>query len=69
MNIQTLLNQASKILNNSSSVSAKLDSEILLSKVLKKNRKYLIFNSKKELKKKNIKSFNFLLERRKKANQ
>jgi len=67
MNIQTLLNQASKILNNSSSVSAKLDSEILLSKVLKKNRKYLIFNSKKELKKKNIKSFNFLLERRKKG--
>ena len=45
MNIQTLLNQASKILNNSSSVSAKLDSEILLSKVIKKNREYLILNS------------------------
>ena len=51
MNIQTVLNQASKILYNSSSTSPKLDSEILLSEVIKKNRKYLILNSNKELKK------------------
>ena len=67
MNIQTVLNQASKILNNSSNTSFKLDSEILLSEVIKKNRQYLILNSNEELKKENIKLFNYLLKRRKKG--
>ena len=67
MNIQTLLNQASKTLNNSSNTSSKLDSEILLSKIIKKNRQYLILNSNEELKKENIKSFDYLVKRRKKG--
>ena len=67
MNIQTALNKASKMLHNSSSSTPKLDSEILLSKVVKKNRQYLILNFDRELKKENIKLFNFLLERRKKG--
>ena len=67
MNIQTLLNQASKILDNSSNTSSKLDSEILLSEVIKKNRQYLILNSNEELKKENIKSFDYLVKRRKKG--
>jgi len=67
MNIQILLNQASKILESSSSVSSKLDSEILLSEVIKKNRQYLLLNSNEELKKENIKSFNYLVKRRKKG--
>ena len=67
MNIQTVLNQASKILNNSSNASFKLDSEILLSEVIKKNRQYLILNSNEELKKENIKSFDYLVKRRKKG--
>ena len=67
MNIQTLLNQASKTLNNSSSASSKLDSEILLSEVIKKNRQYLLLNSNEELKKENIKSFDYLVKRRKKG--
>jgi len=67
MNIQTVLNQASKILNNSSNALFKLDSEILLSEVIKKNRQYLILNSNEELKKENIKLFNYLLKRRKKG--
>ena len=67
MNIQTLLNQASKTLDNSSNTSPKLDSEILLSKIIKKNRKYLILNSNEELKKKYIKSFDYLVKRRKKG--
>ena len=67
MNIQTVLNQASKTLNNSSNASFKLDSEILLSEVIKKNRQYLILNSNEELKKENIKLFNYLLKRRKKG--
>ena len=40
MNIQTLLNKAYKVLENSSSRSPKLDSEILLSEVINKNRQY-----------------------------
>jgi len=67
MNIQTVLNQASKILNNSSNAPFKLDSEILLSEVIKKNRQYLILNSNEELKKENIKSFDYLVKRRKKG--
>ena len=67
MNIQTLLNQASKMLDNSSNTSSKLDSEILLSKIIKKNRQYLILNSNEELKKENIKSFDYLVKRRKKG--
>ena len=67
MNVQTVLNQASKILDNSSSTSPKLDSEILLSEVIKKNREYLILNSNHILKKENIKLFNYLLKRRKKG--
>ena len=67
MNIQTLLNQASKTLKQLSNTSSKLDSEILLSKIIKKNRQYLILNSNKELKKENIKSFDYLVKRRKKG--
>ena len=67
MNIQTLLNQASKQLKQLSNTSSKLDSEILLSKIIKKNRKYLILNSNEELKKENIKSFDYLVKRRKKG--
>ena len=67
MNIQTLLNQASKTLKQLSNTSSRLDSEILLSKIIKKNRKYLILNSNEELKKENIKSFDYLVKRRKKG--
>ena len=67
MNIQTLLNQASKTLKQLSNTSSKLDSEILLSEVIKKNRQYLILNSNEELKKENIKSFDYLVKRRKKG--
>ena len=67
MNIQTLLNQASKTLKQLSNTSSKLDSEILLSKIIKKNRQYLILNSNEEVKKENIKSFDCLVKRRKKG--
>ncbi len=67
MNIQTLLNQASETLKHLSNTSSKLDSEILLSKIIKKDRKYLILNSNEELKKENIKSFDYLVKRRKKG--
>ena len=67
MNIKTILHQASKTLSNFSIASAQLDSEILLSKVIKKDRKYLILNANEELKKENIQLFDFLVKRRKKG--
>ena len=67
MNIQTLLNKANKTLSSSSSKSPKLDSEILLSEAINKNRQYLILNSNEELIKENIKSFDDLLKRRKRG--
>jgi release factor glutamine methyltransferase len=67
MNIQTALIEANKLLDSLSIISGKLDNEILLSKVLKKNRKYLILNSKEKLTEKNIQSFESLVERRKKG--
>ena len=67
MNIKTILHQANKTLSSFSIASAQLDSEILLSKVIKKDRKYLILNANEELKKENIQLFDFLVKRRKKG--
>ena len=66
MNIQALLNQGFNLLKNSSCATAMLDSEILLSKVLKKNREYLILNCKENLQKESVELFYNLIERRKK---
>ena len=44
MNIQSALIEANKILAEKNIKSYKLDSEILLSKVLKKDRKFIILN-------------------------
>ena len=51
MNILKAINEATKILKKNHINTAKLDSEILLSKVIKRDRKYIILNSEKELKK------------------
>ncbi len=65
MNIKNLLNNYSKKLYFLSNALAKLDSEILLSRVIKKDRKYLILNPQKKINDKNIKLFDYLIERRK----
>ena len=57
MNIQNLLNNFSKKLHFLPNNLAKLDSEILLSSVIKKDRKYLILNPQKEINDKYIKLF------------
>ncbi len=67
MNIQNLLNNFSKKLHFLPNNLAKLDSEILLSSVIKKDRKYLILNPQKEINDKYIKLFDCLIERRKKG--
>ena len=42
MNIETAINKASKILKRKNIRSAILDSELLMSKAIKKSRKYII---------------------------
>ncbi len=61
MNIDTALKNAVFELKKNKISSALLDSEILMSKVLEKDRKYVILNSKDELNEKNYLSFQKLI--------
>lgn len=67
MNIANTLNKAVYDLNQFDINQANLDSEIILSHVIKKDRKYIILNSKERLNKEKIKRFNKLIDRRKKG--
>ncbi|MBD1158870.1 peptide chain release factor N(5)-glutamine methyltransferase [Pelagibacterales bacterium SAG-MED19] len=49
MKIQNLINDGSKYLRNNNIMSYKIDSEILMSKVLKKKREYIILNPNSEV--------------------
>ena len=64
MNIQEAIEQGKKILIENNIKSAKLDSEILMSKVLQKDRKYIILNFDKELKRQNFLLFKELVFKR-----
>ena len=66
MNIENILKKGSNILNECNIKNPYLDSEILLSETIKKDRKYIILNSKEELNDNNLKTFNELIQRRKK---
>jgi len=65
ININYLLNEGKKILSNSFVKTPKLDAEILLSCVLKKNLKEIIIDNKIKLKKKEINTYKDLIRRRK----
>ena len=67
MNIENTLNRAVKILNKFNIKNPKLDSEILLSKAISKDRRYIILNSHEKINKKILFDFNNLIERRKKG--
>ena len=67
MNIENSLTYAVKILTKFNIKNPKLDSEILLSKVISKDRKYIILNSCEEINKKSLDDFNNLIQRRKKG--
>ena len=67
MNIESSLIKATKILKNSNIKSASLDSEILLSKAMNKDKKYLILNNKNSLSSKTLKNYIKLIGRRKKG--
>ena len=67
MNIQETIINAAKLLNNEDIKTPMLDSELLLSKILNKNKKYIILNSKEIISKKNIINFYNLVSRRRKG--
>ncbi len=64
MDICKAINYAVSELKDNRIYSAQLDSEILMSKVLKKDRKYLIVNSKNELNNKQYLNFRKLISNR-----
>ena len=64
MNLQSALFEANKILAKNDIQSSKLDSEILLSKVLNKDRKFIILNLDKSLDYTNYKKFQNLISQR-----
>ncbi len=64
MQISTLLNSGSNFLKNRNIKSHILDSELLLSSILKRSREDLILNSQLKVSQKKAKLFNDLIERR-----
>ncbi len=67
MNIIDAVNKAAKILKKKNIKTAHLDSELLLLKILRQDRRYMILNSKKILSKKYLYNFNNLINRRQKG--
>tara|TARA_Y100000590_G_C15712663_1_gene1010818 strand:- start:1842 stop:2684 length:843 start_codon:yes stop_codon:yes gene_type:complete len=66
MKYQEALHQGSKILKFNNIKSYNLDSEVLLSNILKKDRSYLLLGMDKKINKKQIKAFFEYINRRKK---
>ena len=67
MNIENTLNEAVKILSKFNIKNPLLDSEILLSQAIRKDRKHIILNSQEKINQKNLNNFNNLIKRRKKG--
>lgn len=67
MNIKNIINDASNILKKKNIESSILDSEILLAKILKKDRKYIIINPNKILSNIEIRNYKNLINERSKG--
>ena len=64
MNIQNALNIANDILKSNCNNSFQLDSELLMSKIFEKDRKFIILNSNKKLSEEKLEQFNCLINKR-----
>ena len=64
MNIYTAISQGSKILKENLILTANLDSEILMAKVLNKDRKYVLLNSLQEISNKDFNFYKSLISKR-----
>ena len=67
MDIQSALKKGKSILIDNNIISAKLDSEILMSKAIRKNKKFIILNLHKEIKKRDLDYFDNLIQERAKS--
>ena len=67
MNIENALNIANDILKNNCNSSYQLDSELLMSKIFQKDRKFIILNSKKILSEEKFDQFYNLVKKRSKG--
>ena len=66
MNIENILNEGISILRKNKMSNPQLDSEILLSSSIKRDKKYIILNPKETLSPEQLKKFKGLIERRRK---
>ena len=67
MNIETVLNEGIGILQKNKIANPQLDSEILLSNLIKRDKKHIILNPKEFLNSEQLGKFKSLIERRKKG--
>ncbi|MDC1378366.1 peptide chain release factor N(5)-glutamine methyltransferase [Pelagibacteraceae bacterium] len=67
MNIENILNKGINILQKNKTANPKLDSEILLSNSIKRDKKHIILNPKEILNPEQLEKFNSLIQRRKKG--
>ena len=67
MDIQSALKKGQSILIDNNIISAKLDSEILMSQAIRKNKKFIILNLHKEIKKRDLDYFDNLIRERAKS--
>ncbi len=67
MDIRSALKKGQSILIDNNIISAKLDSEILMSQAIRKNKKFIILNLHKEIKKRDLDYFENLIQERAKS--
>ena len=67
MNIQSALKKGQSILIDNNIISAKLDSEILMSQAIRKSKKFIILNLHKKIKKRDLDYFDNLIQERAKS--
>ncbi|MDB4231850.1 peptide chain release factor N(5)-glutamine methyltransferase [Candidatus Pelagibacter sp.] len=67
MNIENILNEGIDVLQKNKIANPQLDSEILLSNSIKRDKKHIILNPKEILNSKQLEKFKSLIERRKKS--
>ncbi|MDB9736504.1 peptide chain release factor N(5)-glutamine methyltransferase [Candidatus Pelagibacter sp.] len=67
MNIENILNEGIDVLQKNKIANPQLDSEILLSNLIKRDKKHIILNPKEILNSEQLGKFNSLIERRKKG--
>ena len=67
MDIQSALKKGQSILIDNNIISAKLDSEILMSQAIRKSKEFIILNLHKEIKKRDLDYFDNLIQERAKS--